>query len=805
MAQGRDSRGRYTSGDGDTLEGLAGEAQGAAGALDELADSAKKAQPALKATGDGAKKLGDDLDGAGEKAKKAADATNVFARAIGEAAGDALTEARQALTEWVRDLPEAAARAEAHAATLERLGASYGVVQQATNGAVSAEQAAAVQQRALQSGLRLSAQELAAVTSRAREFARSTGTDLNQALEQLTDQLVDPGEELRKFGVFLQTGMNAGDALRETLRQLQAQTAATATSEVSLSEAMEQARRATNEATDALAAQLAKELELKSFFTQLATWITDAKNATNGWDEAVTAVTGTLREMIGLRSQASAAAGQAGQSASGQFTGEAGALMQQARARGLNFRGFEIGHLGVDATPEQRNRVLALLRRAALGNLGGSFDGRGVSPQAALDAELSGLDAEVSQTRSDRERQQREAAAAAEAARRRELARRNRASQSPSNATPDGQLLTVGSSAVGSIFDALIARGGGLALRDDPSTDQGVMREMNAATLRQFVERRARELDRQRREREAALRGYDRQDLTDRVGGAAQGVDAAMADIRGRQAEAGPALPFSDGARARAQADQDRIRVLREQGAGLRELLDANRALEQQQRGAGATQAELNDIIRQRIGLQQALAQNSRDLADSQTTFGETMQGVGDKLVASLEGTTDAFAESVVAALEGSKAFGQSMEEMVRATLRALAKLAIVEALKEGAMAVAALATYRYDAAVQHGIAAGMWAGVGVVAGAGVAAMGSGAKPAAASGGGASASTATGGGRAARADDRASTGGPLTIVLNVSGAAFTDAGVQHAATAAVREAIGSGVLRREHLAPLLGD
>jgi hypothetical protein len=41
--------------------------------------------------------------------------------------------------------------------------------------------------------------------------------------------------------------------------------------------------------------------------------------------------------------------------------------------------------------------------------------------------------------------------------------------------------------------------------------------------------------------------------------------------------------------------------------------------------------------------------------------------------------------------------------------------------------------------------------------------------------------------------------------MNVSGAAFTDAGVQHAATAAIREAVGNGVLRREHLGGLLGS
>lgn len=777
MARARDSRGRFTSGgSGDPLESLADEAQGAADALDELTDSAKKAQPALKGTGDGAKKLGDEMDGAGEKAKKAAESTNIFARALGEAAGDALTEARQALTEWARSLPEAAARAEAHAATLERLGSSYGAVQQATNGAVSAEQAAAVQQRALQSGLRLSAQELAAVTARARDFARTTGTDLDQALEQLTDQLIDPGEELRKFGVFLQTGMSAGDALRETLRQLGAQAGQTAAAETTLAEAQEQANRALHEATDALAAMLAKELELKDFFQQFATWVGDARTATHGWDEAVTAVVGTLREAIGLQASASAGAQQRGQSASGQFTSEAGALMQQARARGLNFRGFEIGRLGVDATPEQRNRVLTLLRRAAMGNLGASFDGRGVDAQAALDAELGGFSAEVGQTRADRERQQREAAAAAARARAEELARRNRASQSASSSTQTAPDLAAGAFA---------------QLRADPAGLQSFLGALAARAQAQALEQRGGTIA-------TRLAGVDLQ---------RQSSEATSAlDVAGQSRPGFMGGMFSaDAGRRETQQRTERTRVIREQREALAALLVEAQREEDTARRMGRPVAEVNDLIRQRIGIQTALAQSTRDLVASQEEQVSGFAVVGEKMLGVLDGVADGVGESVVAALEGSKSFGEAMEEMVRSTLRALAKLAIVEALKEGAMAVAALATYRYDAAVQHGIAAGMWAGVGVVAGAGVAAMGSGAKPAAASGGGASASTATGGGRAARADDRASTGGPLTIVLNVSGAAFTDAGVQHAATAAVREAVGNGVLRREHLAPLLGD
>lgn len=758
MARARDSSG------GDPLESLADEAQGAADALDDLADSAKKAQPALKGTGDGAKKLGDEMDGAGEKAKTAADSTNIFARALGEAAGDALTEARQALTEWARGLPEAAARAEAHAATLERLGTSYGAVQQATNGAVSAEQAAAVQQRALQSGLRLSAQELAAVTARARDFARTTGTDLDQALEQLTDQLVDPGEELRKFGVFLQTGMSAGDALRETLRQLGAQAGQTAAAETTLAEAQEQANRALHEATDAVAAMLAKELELKDFFQQFATWVGDARTATHGWDEAVTAVVGTLREAIGLQASASAGAQQRGQSASGQFTGEAGALMQQARGRGLNFGGFQIGALGVDASPEQRNRVMALMRRAALGQI----------DQRTLDIELSGFDAEVNITRDDRERQQREAAAAAARARQQEIARRNRASQSPTPTPPVD-----------------LAAGAFAQLRADPAGLQSFLGGLAARAQAQASEQRGGPIAQR-------LAGVDLQ---------RQSSEATRAlDVAGAGGPGFMGGMFSrDAGQRETQQRAERIRVLREQREALSGLLVEAQREEDIARRMGRPIAEVNDLVRQRIGIQTALAQSTRDLVASQEEQVSGFSMVGEKLIGVLDGVADGIGESIVAALEGSKGFSEAMEEMARSTLRAVAKMAIVEALKNGAMAVAAAATYRYDAAVQHGIAAGLWAGVGIAAGAGVAAMGSGSKPSASASGGSTPRAPEGGGRSARADDRATMGGPLTIVMNVSAAAFTDAGVQHAATAVIREAVGNGVLRREHLGGLLGD
>lgn len=747
--------------DDPTLSGLAADLTSVRKALDAMGKGAKDAGDETKKTGEKAAYAGRMIVGVMSEAarealgfeeatKHASAGVNTFAGALGELAHNGIAAAVAGLEEFARNIPEAAARSEAHAETLARLGGAYAEVQRATNGAVSAEQAAAVQQRVLQSGLRLSGQELAAVTLRAREFARATGGDVNQALDQLADQLVNPGEELAKFGVRLQTGMAQGDALREALRQLGAQAQTMGASQVTLAESMEMASRAAREAGDALAGMIAQRLELRDFFVQLTSWIDDAKTTTDGWNTAVETIVGTLREMIGLRGQASA---QQNQSASGAFTGEAGALMAQARGRGLNFGGLEIGRMGVDATPEQRARLITLLRRAALGQL----------TQQVLDVEVQGFDAEVDLTAQDRTRQAAAAAAATAAARRQEITRRNRAGQSASSTTA-------------------------------PDTTASWFR--NQADQQGFTAWG--EMFRRERERVAAERGGS---VAQRLAGVdLQRQSSAAAnelDIAGmsRGGILGGALSRSAG-EAETRQRADRTRVIREQREALAQLLVEAQREEDIARRMGRPVAEVNGLIQQRIGIQTSLAQSTRDLVAAQEEQASGFSIVGEKLIGTLEGTADAFAESVVAALEGSKGFTEAVEEMVRGTLRALAKLAIVEALKEGAMAIAAAATYRYDAAVQHGIAAGMWAGVGVLAGAGVAAMGT---PKPAGNAGASAPSSSGrsatADRQARADERGG-GGPLVMNIVVNGALMTEDAVHHAVGVAVRGAAATG-----HLAP----
>lgn len=757
-------------------------------ALDELSKEARAVANSLKQMGDAAKNAQAPLAGVGESAEDASRSTQVLTHALGELAADGLNNAIDAALRFGPALVEAAAGSERHQMALQQLGAAYGVVQQATNGVVSAEQAAAVQQRALQSGLRLSAQELAAVTARARDFARSTGTDLNQALEQLTDQLINPGEELSKFGIRLQQGMEAGDQLRETLRQLTEQAGQTGVAQASLSESMEMATRAQREATDALAGFIAQRLELADFFTQFSGWLTQATTDANSFNTMIEAAVGTLTEMIGLRSTAMAPQAQ---SASGQFTTEAGAIASRLRARGFNLGGVELGRLGVQGTPEQRARILEALQRAERGALQGGAQetlgfagGRGVTRQQALQQQLRGLTAEIEQTFAEQERIRIEAERATERARRAEINRRNRRgggggggggrAEAERLASEQADLLTR------EPFRRLPTDTAGLAsffagFRPGAERVQAGLGTADIAT-RSAIER--------------MTSGRSALEALDLTGRRQEGQRQELL-ARGREDAAG-----------RLQ-----VQTLRERRTALLDLLEANTAYMDQAREANASEQSINDLLTQRIGIQTSLAETTRALTEEQYRLSESQQFVLEKSteVAGVLGGTlvDAAFAAQDAQANAGATFAQVVEDQTRSFLRSLARQSVVSALQETAKGVGALAMGNVPGAVGHFKSAGLHAATAAAAGIGAAAMGpqTSATPAAA-GGAAGAGTTT----AARADDRQTGGGggPLTLVVNVSGAAFTDAGVQLAVGSALREAVGTGAIRREHLVGLLG-
>jgi hypothetical protein len=93
------------------------------------------------------------------------------------------------------------------------LGASMDAVRATTLDTVTAQQALALQQGLVQSGLRVSAEQLGVIAGKAREFALATGGETPEALNQMLDALRGlEAEGLRRFGVTLNA---TGDRQRD--------------------------------------------------------------------------------------------------------------------------------------------------------------------------------------------------------------------------------------------------------------------------------------------------------------------------------------------------------------------------------------------------------------------------------------------------------------------------------------------------------------------------------------------------------------------------------------------------------------
>jgi hypothetical protein len=444
----------------------------------------------------------------------------------------------------------------------------------------------------------------------------------------------------------------------------------------------------------------------------------------------------------------------------------------------------------VQGTPEQRARILEALQRAERGALEGGAQetlgfagGRGVTRQQALQQQLRGLTAEIEQTFAEQERIRIEAERATERARRAEINRRNRVSggggggggraEAERLASEQADLLTR------EPFRRLPTDTAGLAsffagFRPGAERVQAGLGTADIAT-RSAIER--------------MTSGRSALEALDLTGRRQEGQRQELL-ARGREDAAG-----------RLQ-----VQTLRERRTALLDLLEANTAYMDQARQANASEQSINDLLTQRIGIQTSLAETTRALTEEQNRFTESQQFVLDKAteVAGVLGGSlvDAAFAAMDAQANAGATFAQVIEDQTRAFLRNLAKQSVVSALQETAKGFGALAIGS-PGALGHFKSAGLHAAAAAAAGIGAAAMGpqTSATPAAA-GGAAGAGTTT----AARADDRQTGGGggPLTLVVNVSGAAFTDAGVQQAVGSALREAVGTGAIRREHLVGLFG-
>lgn len=92
-------------------------------------------------------------------------------------------------------LGEATREAAQHERALRLLGPAYREVEQATAGAMSAQEALTLQGQLQTAGVRVNAQQLGLLARVAREYALATGNDASQAVEKLTNAIVNNSED----------------------------------------------------------------------------------------------------------------------------------------------------------------------------------------------------------------------------------------------------------------------------------------------------------------------------------------------------------------------------------------------------------------------------------------------------------------------------------------------------------------------------------------------------------------------------------------------------------------------------------
>lgn len=207
-------------------------------------------------------------------------------------------------------------------------------------------------------------------------------------------------------------------------------------------------------------------------------------------------------------------------------------------------------------------------------------------------------------------------------------------------------------------------------------------------------------------------------------GGAALRQMLADADAGGADA-----LEFAAGLGSDAYAEkaQERFDAEKEQ---LQQLTRARReataeqirleemAAQAVQQFEAATHTSTDAVIQAWHDANEALAEASMDMLSTGDLLRVGMVSVGNQIADTIGGTMlNAFESALGAWLDGSKSFVEAAEEMARGVLKALVIESIVQAVTEGARAIASAASYDFSGAALHAAAAAAWAAVGAVAG----------------------------------------------------------------------------------------
>lgn len=722
-------------------------------------------------------KLESSVDKLTDKAGRADDALDdvgrrggVSARGIGEAfvaTTGAVTAFTAAAVAAGVALGTAAGRGEDNLRAVNALGSAYDEVRRATSDTVTAQQAFATQQRLVRSGLQVSTTQLGVITRAARDYARATGTDATQATEQLADALVGASaDELQKYGVALQSGLERTEAVTQAIRQLARQQEGTAPAARTLTEDMTRLGEASTEAASAFAMMAADGLGLQGIVSGLSDRLRDLTRDIQG---AITA------SRQGAEAQRRADAMEA-------LNESRAAALRILRNRGLS--DAEIARRLPALSPAEMNllqpeqlaaagqdlqRVVSAstVRRGETVRRGGltaqnapTFD-MGAMREVLAERDEAVL-AEVG-TVGERLRQQLASARAAEAARNRPPPR------PPSTAAARTATATDRTTAAmeAAHREAQQLRGTGVS-----APTMGTMFEQATAA-------REAEQTRQRTEREAAAGR-----LTGRVGETQRAFSEAMADLPGQ------AGFFDD---LTGAGEMRRAEMLRSQADAMRELVTEVDGRIAQAREQGAAESEINGLLSQRVGLVTAVNAADRERAAIERERLAPMKAYRDEMVQGLSAVGNAFVESAALALEGEEAFGQALQRQLRAVLVSLAKQSAVEALKNTALGVAAFAGGNVPSGLAYLKAAGLWAATGVAAGVGAAAIPRVDAGAAQAGGGTARTPAPAQARAGGSAQESS--GPLVLTINVSGAMMNE-GVEESIVRALDRAATRGVSPR---------
>jgi thiamine biosynthesis lipoprotein ApbE len=221
----------------------------------------------------------DSLNRVGDAFGKATEKNNTFTGRMAAGAAGAVQFAR-VVAGLASSLMDAAAKADQHADAVNKLGGAYDAVRRATNDVVSAEQALSAQQRIVQSGLRVSNAELAAITRAAREYADATGGDVNSALDGLTSALQSgSAPALRRYGITVAEGTTRIRAFHSATQQLANAQRGAAPAARNLSEENDLYKRSLDESLGSMALAIAKAIHLQTVFRNITESIEMARNA----------------------------------------------------------------------------------------------------------------------------------------------------------------------------------------------------------------------------------------------------------------------------------------------------------------------------------------------------------------------------------------------------------------------------------------------------------------------------------------------------------------------------------------------